>query len=73
MEFVVRPSFDPITDVQDIALLEDNGLSFGGGARTILEDTDGNMFDENMNSIEIQEELKWNVLLVMTVWTVSMI
>lgn len=36
-----------------ITLLEDNGLSFGGGARTILEDTDGNMFDENMKPIEI--------------------
>lgn len=36
-----------------ITLLEDNGLSFGGGARTILEDADGNMFDENMKPIEI--------------------
>lgn len=36
-----------------IALLEKNDLSFGGGARTILEDADGNMFDENMKPIEI--------------------
>lgn len=36
-----------------IALLEENGLSFGGGARTILEDKNGNMFDENMNLIDI--------------------
>ena len=56
-----------------IALLEENGLSFGGGAETILEDEDRKLFDENMKPIEIQEGLKWNVLLVMTVWTVSMI
>ena len=56
-----------------IALLEDNGLSFGGGTRTIFEDEDGNLFDENMKPIEIQEGLKWNVLLVMTAWNVSMI
>lgn len=36
-----------------IALLEENGLSFGGGARTILEDEDGNLFDENMKPTEI--------------------
>lgn len=36
-----------------IALLEENGLSFGGGARTILEDADGNLFDENMKPTEI--------------------
>ena len=36
-----------------IALLEENGLSFGGGAHTILEDEDGNLFDENMKPTEI--------------------
>ena len=36
-----------------IALLEENSLSFGGGARTILEDEDGNLFDENMKPTEI--------------------
>ena len=36
-----------------IALLEENGLSFGGGARNILEDADGNLFDENMKPTEI--------------------
>ena len=34
-----------------IALLEDNGLSFGGGAETIFEDEDGNLFDKNMKLI----------------------
>ena len=39
MEFVVGPAFDPITDFC--------------GTRTIFEDEDGNLFDENMKQIEI--------------------
>ncbi len=42
-----------------IALLEENGLSFGGGAETILEDEDGNLFDENMKPIENESSKLW--------------
>ena len=38
-----------------IALLEDNGLSFGGGTRTIFEDEDGNPSLDNITDDEEYE------------------